>query len=243
MDDAQLLAEFEDLLRTMPSPEVMRKLTVETYAWFGRARAIVGSWDKIRAVFFAGQVDEYLASINSAFNSDLMGLSPLPKIIALIQEARFDLRMKTTGPLSVAVNRGQPFDYFDEVRKLIAAAQSDILFVDPYLDADFVSRYLPHIRSGVTIRLLASKNLAVLLPAAQQFAQQHKASVEVRKTAGRPHDRYVFVDKGQCYLSSASFQDGGRLSPATLQQISDASAELLAMYEGEWGSATVERRP
>ena len=71
--------------------------------------------------------------------------------------------MRTTGPLSVAANRGQPFNYFDEVRKLIAAAQTDILFVDPYLDADFVSRYLPHVRVGVTIRLLISKNLPVLL--------------------------------------------------------------------------------
>jgi hypothetical protein len=47
------------------------------------------------------------------------------------------------------------FDYFDEIRKIIQLAKRDLLFVDPYLDADFVSRSLPHVGSGVAIRLLA----------------------------------------------------------------------------------------
>jgi hypothetical protein len=125
--------------------------------------------------------------------------------MAILQQARWDLRMRTTGPLSVAVNRGQPFDYFEELRKLIVTAQSDILFVDPFLDADFVARYLPHIRAGVTVRLLTSKLLPVLLPAVDQFIQQHHASIEVRKFSARPHDRLLFIDRAQCYLSGASF--------------------------------------
>jgi len=53
------------------------------------------------------------------------------------------------------------FDYFDEIRKIIALVNTDILFTDPYLDADFVSRYLRYVRSGMTARLLASKSLSV----------------------------------------------------------------------------------
>jgi hypothetical protein len=168
---------------------------------------------------------------------------PLPKLLALLHEARFDIQMRTVGPLSVAVNRGQPFDYFDEVRKLIATAQNDILFVDPYLDADFVARYLPHVRGGVRVRLLTSKLLAALLPAVHQFAQQHGGSIEIRKFSSRPHDRFVFIDGAQCYFSSASFKDGGRASPAMLQQVTDTFPELSAIYEAEWANATQERKP
>jgi hypothetical protein len=238
LDDAQLLSEVEDLIRTMPPRATLRHQTDENLAWFGRARALVGAWNGTSAPVFCHHVDNFIGDPDA-----LRAGTAYPKLMAILHEARFDLRMKTTGPLSVVVNRGQPFDYFDEVRKVIAAAQSDLLFVDPYLDADFVSRYMPHIRSGVTIRLLTSRMLPVLLPAVDQFAQQHNVSVEVRTPGARPHDRYVFVDKAQCYLSSASFKDGGRLSPATLQQIADTFVELSRIYEAEWASAAVTRRP
>ena len=55
-------------------------------------------------------------------------------------------------PLSVVVQKGQVFDYYDEVRKVIEPARTDVFFVDPYLAADFVSRYLP---SGV-VAIVAS---------------------------------------------------------------------------------------
>jgi hypothetical protein len=236
--DAQILAELEDLLRTMPPRETLRHSTEENHAWFGRARAIVSAWNGIPAADFGQYVDTFFSNTHAREAS-----AAFPKLMTILQQARWDLRMRATGPLSVAVDRGQPFDYFDEVRKIIAAAQSDILFVDPYMDADFVPRYLPQVRVGVTIRLLTSKNLPVLLPSVQQFVQQHGASVEVRKPSGRPHDRYVFVDRAQCYLSSASFKDGGRISPAILQQVTDTFAELSAIYEAEWAKATQERKP
>jgi hypothetical protein len=236
--DAQILSELEDLLRTMPPRPTLRHDTEENFAWFGRARSIVSAWNGTSSIFFGAYVETFIGSINAHAAEEAFA-----KLMTILQEARWDLRMRTTGPLSVAVNRGQPFDYFDEVRKVIAAAQNDILFVDPYLDADFVSRYLPHIRSGLTIRLLTSKNLAVLLPSVHQFAQQNRASVEVRKPTARPHDRFVFIDRAQCYFSSASFQDGGRLSPAILQQVTDTVAEMIAIYEAEWAAGVVVRAP
>jgi hypothetical protein len=237
LTDEQLAGEVEDLIRTMPPRPSLRQHTDENLAWFGRTRAILEAWNDDKAAEFGSYLDMFFG--NDARSSG----AAFAKLMVTINQARWDLRMRTTGPLSVAVNRGQPFNYFDEVRKLIAAAQTDILFVDPYLDADFVSRYLPHVRVGVTIRLLTSKNLPVLLPSVNQFAQQHGASVEVRKPNARPHDRYVFIDRAQCYLSSATFQDGGRLSPATLQQISDSFAELSKIYEAEWANGSLQRAP
>ena len=60
------------------------------------------------------------------------------RALALLHEARHDLRMETVGPVSVPLAHGQVFDYFDEVRKVIEMAKQDLLFVDPYLDAEFV---------------------------------------------------------------------------------------------------------
>jgi len=70
----------------------------------------------------------------------------------LLHKATAALRVPTIGPTNLALPQGGVFDYFDEIRKLIEMATADILFVDPYLDADFVSRYLTLARANVVVR-------------------------------------------------------------------------------------------
>jgi hypothetical protein len=148
--------------------------------------------------------------------------------------------MKTVGPLNAAIGKGSVFDYFDEVRKIVEPAAKDVLFVDPYLDAEFVARYLPHIRVGTAVRLLARERLATLLPAAEAFSKQSGIAIGVRSSPGF-HDRYVFVDGMACYQSGASFKDGAKASPTTLTQITDAFPVVLKTYEELWMAGKVER--
>jgi hypothetical protein len=136
------------------------------------------------------------------------------------------------------VGQGAVFDYFDEVRKLIETARNDLLFIDPYLDAEFVSRYLPQVSNGVQVRLLARERLATLMPAVLTLRQQANLSIEVR-SAGGFHDRYFFVDQQSCYQSGASFKDGAKKAPTTLTQIVDAFATIHRMYEQIWSTATI----
>jgi hypothetical protein len=157
----------------------------------------------------------------------------------LLHQARHDLLLKTVGPLSKAIPHGGFFDYFDEIRKVIETARQDLLFVDPYLDAEFVSRYLEHVVKGVHIRLLARERVKTLLPAVEAFAKQSKQKVEVR-SASSFHDRYVFVDNATCYQSGASFKDGAKTAPTTLTQIVDAFVAMKQTYEDLWNAAKVE---
>jgi hypothetical protein len=133
---------------------------------------------------------------------------------------------------------GLVFDYFDEVRTAIEIAKSDVLFVDPYLDAEFVSRYLPAVSQGVSIRLLAREKMASLVSASTLYQQQTGATIAVR-SASNFHDRYFFVDRTVCYQSGASFKDGAKKAPTTLTQITDAFQAVLNTYETLWSGATV----
>jgi hypothetical protein len=150
-----------------------------------------------------------------------------------LNQARSDLRLNTLGPVNVAVGQGLVFDYFDEIRKQIALTTTDLFFVDPYLDSDFVSRYLPHVPTGVRVRLLGRERMSTLNPAVALFAQQSGARVEVKSASGF-HDRYMFVDNSACFQSGASFKDGGRLSPTTITQIVDAFDAVRKTYEEIW---------
>ena len=65
--------------------------------------------------------------------------------------------------------------YFDEIRKIVEQAREDLLFVDPYLDSAFVSRYLPQVNKEVLVRLLASKKISARsVSAVEVFVEEHK---------------------------------------------------------------------
>jgi len=231
----QLLAEIEDLLRAMPPRATIRHLTDDNFDWLGRAAAIVANWNADSRAEWNRIMEQFHDRSASRATQGYHAM------MVLLHKVRNDLRMRTVGPTNLSVAQGGVFDYFDEIRKAIELATEEVLFVDPYLDADFVSRYLPHVRQGVAVRLLTGdKKLSSLLPAVALFSQQNGMNVAVRSTEGL-HDRYVLIDKKNCFQSGASFKDGAKRAPTTLTQITDAFPAVLNTYEQMWSTAKVER--
>ena len=197
----------------------------------------MSNWDSTRsALYFEPEVRRY----SSLFaNADRVNFQPLRhSLLMLLHQAENDLRLRISGPLSDGVEAGRVFEYFDELRKLIESARSDLLFVDPYIDAEFVSRYLPHVPDGTTVRILTRERLLTLKPAVIAFVAQTGRSIEVRTASGF-HDRYLFVDSQAGYQSGASFKDGAKKAPTALTQITDAFGAVIATYEKLWSAAVV----
>jgi hypothetical protein len=230
----RVLLEIDDLLRNRPSADQLGSSEDAVTSWIGRFKAAIEAWDRTKAIWYV--LDHKLGSfqVREHYQAHRM-------MLAMLQEARSAIQLATGGgPLSAALAKGAVFDYFEEIRGIITRSTSDVFFVDPYLDADFVSRYLPHVPSGVRIRLLGRKGLAGLLPAVEAFADQHGCAIEVR-TADNFHDRYVFIDGKECFQSGASFKDGAAKAPITLTQITDAFSAMAQTYEALWAAATVRR--
>ena len=99
--------------------------------------AVLGRWDSTTGILAGGHTSSIQSASAARVESGYSGL------LVQLHQARHDLKMMTAGPTSVAVEGEKPFQYFDELRKIIELSQSDILFVDPYMEAEFVSRYLP----------------------------------------------------------------------------------------------------
>ncbi len=232
--DEDLLAEIEDLLRSAPPRATISHDTDENLSWVGRVSAVIEAWDYLKSVTLHIALQNIR---NVSARDSFVGYSEL---MTLIHQARHDLRMKSIGPVSVAVGSGGVFEYFDEMRNIIKMASSDIFFIDPYLDAEFVSRYLGHVNDGVSIRLLARERLKTLIPAVDTFAKQYNVQISIRSNSGF-HDRYVIIDSDSCYQSGASFKDGAKKSPTTLTQISDAFTAIRDTYENLWQKGSQER--
>jgi hypothetical protein len=130
----------------------------------GRARVLIGAWDSSQERFFAVWTDELFARVPDANWSMQQSANALTRMLNLISEARNELCLITGGRVSAAFDAGQPFAFYDELRKVVETAQKDVLFVDRYMGADFVSSYLPHVRTEVSLRLL-TRDLVVKLTA------------------------------------------------------------------------------
>lgn len=228
-----LIAELDEVLRTAPPRATFRHNDMANLAWRGRAAAVIAQWNILQSVPF----DQHIAALQDGqANVSERGYAG---IFTMLHRARADLSIRTANPVNVVIDKGQVFDYFDKIRKIIERARKDVLFVDQYLDAEFVSRYLPMIHPDAAVRLLTSaKSAQKLAPAVATFCAQAPLKVSV-KTSPEPHDRWIFIDGVECYQSGASFKDGARLSPSSITQISDAQGLISRVYEDIWSRATV----
>ena len=113
MNEEELLAELEDILRNTPPRQTISHETDENYSWFGRVAAALEAWDMVKGTMARIQIDN-IQNPMSRISED-----GLRKTLTTLHQARHQLRMKTTGPLSVSVSTGKKFDYFAEIRKIL----------------------------------------------------------------------------------------------------------------------------
>ncbi len=233
MKDEELLAEIEGLLRSLPSYQFISDAQNQAavVAYQGRAAAVIRTWNPVRALVFDFR---HLSSVEHFHQS-----FSLRNLTLILHEAQTDLRLKSVGPLSTAIGHGQVFEYFNELRQVIETATDDLLFVDPYLDTDFVAKYLPFAKDGVRVRLLGREGPAALTAAVMAYNAEHGAAVQLRTGQAGFHDRYLFLDRSSCYQSGASFKDGAKKALTTITQITDAFVEVYDHYEAMWQAGTV----
>lgn len=230
VDPKDILIEVEDLIRTLPDLEY-GWFGENALDWLGRARAILDLPQ------LGVSIESKIAIQNASSSMSNESWRGKTALRILLNQIRHSMRMQTVGPLSVAVDKGMIFDYFDALKKIIEEARTDVLIVDPYLDSDFVSRYFPYIAPSAQIRILTSKHINTLIPAVSLYCQQYNRPAEIRK-ATHIHDRFVFIDGIRGFQSGASFHQGGIKAPTTLTEISDTLTEVKAIYERDWAAAT-----
>lgn len=215
----------------------------EAAAWFADVAGIINAHSTVLGMPF-----ELLIPRVTNRHSGMM--SPVASNLTLNAQAEFVTRARSVlTQLQLATNTfttrqlgaGAVHDYFEEVRQLIAGATREVLFIDPYIDATFVTRYLPQIPPRVGIRLFtAERQAAALREALTLYQRQHGTAVELRVMPDRSlHDRHLVIDGRDVYQSGASFKDGARNAPTSINQIVDVAADLIRAHEANWTAARV----
>jgi hypothetical protein len=229
------------LLRDELSSRPTDPWSEEAAAWFATVTGIISAYSASRGM----QFDLLIARVTSR-NSGVLSpesaafiLNAQAEFVAKVRALLTQLQLETNTFTTRQVGAGAVHDYFEEIRQLIASATSDVLFVDPYIDPSFVTRYLPQIPQGVAVRLLTAERQALALRQALNiYQQQHGTTAELRVMPDRSmHDRYLIIDRRDVYQSGASFKDGARNAPTSINQIVDVAADMVRTHEANWGAA------
>ncbi len=228
--------------------DALTRRPVDTYSddaleWYADVTGAVSAYDALAAVQLRALLHR-VSDITAGVSGPVMANRRQAACSEFVVEARSiytQLRLTTNSFSTAQVAAGAVYDYFEEIRQLIAAAAGDVLFIDPYIDATFVTRYLPQTPQGVTVRLLtAERQAAALRQALNMFQQQHGTAVELRVVPNPSlHDRHLVIDRRDAYQSGASFKDGARNAPTSINQIADVAADLIRAHEANWAAARV----
>lgn len=229
----ETLHEIEQIIRSRPPRSTIRHETDENIEWFGMAQAVIERWNINKSILFDGYIKAIHHIQTGSVNTGYIN------VMVMLNQARYSLKMFLDPATDIMIEAGNTYQYFEEIRRLIELSTSELFFIDPYINANFVSTYLTHVKEGVKIRILTKEYISTLTPAVKAFVDQYNISVEVR-SARELHDRYLITDRKNCYQSGASFKDGAKNAPTTLVEIHDVFPAVLVSYELIWNEASVE---
>jgi len=160
------------------------------------------------------------------------------KIMSALYRAMADLQFRPHSAPSLAFGPGAVYDFFKNLRDLLASATKSILVIDPYLDEEVFDTYLGAVQRQVVVRLLTNKGSAALRPALERFVAQSKMTVEARRS-NAIHDRVFFLDDRSCWVLGQSIKVAAKSKPTYLAPLDNDTMRLKKeWYEQIWTAAT-----
>ncbi len=133
--------------------------------------------------------------------------------------------------------RGTQHDAYVRIRRILHRAKHTLCIMDPYLDGTVFS-IIGDTVAPLKIELITAKLPSDFALEIQKFEQQHpSAQIQARRTSDF-HDRFIVIDKTECWHVGCSIKDAGNKA-FMLSKIEDprnADALLSALCD-TWTTA------
>jgi len=229
MEPEPLLAQLRALFERASDFETYTPTSKDHMIWLGRAHALVSRWNRLEAVSFQNASDFLPMDVTRNNN--------VRKIHGIIQRAIADLELSVPDAACSVFKAGDVYDVFRALNEVIGSAEKSIFIIDPYLDDTIFSHYLNSRKPDVSVRLLISKNVAQVKPAAEKYVAQYGEVLEVKKTRA-VHDRVIFIDSFVCWVLGQSLSHAAQTKPTYLNLLSpDVIPAKLEEYDRIWAGA------
>jgi len=236
LDPEGLYRRIGRLIEIAPASPQGAQLSPEFMKWLGQVTAVLKEVGDITISVEVGAAINLLHTPNRAhlFQKIMLGLYQALAIA--------ELRAPQSAQGSF-IPVGNAFDAFSAIAKIIGAAQSDVLIVDPYMDDSVLTDFAASVQESVPLRLLTDQATAKqsLTPAAVRWKAPYVTRpLQVRLAPARTlHDRAIFIDGVQAWTVTQSLKDLAKRSPAEIVRADDTAALKIAAYETIWTNATI----
>lgn len=243
-DHEILYRELGRLVETMPDL-TQAPLSADAHRWVGRAYALVSEVGNLADPAIFSVTSNSLGNVGrTQFDYDSRHKAA-HEIQAIVYRAL--AVAEKNAPVGVGgafIPVGNSFDAFAALSKVLSAATSDVLIIDPYLDETALTDFGCAVPEGVGLRLMADSASckATLRPAAERWVQQHGSIRPLMARLAPPkalHDRAVFIDQTTAWTLTQSLKDFAKKSPAEIVRVDDTAALKIAAYEDIWALSMV----
>jgi hypothetical protein len=239
-DYNMLYQQLGRLLETPPDLSTYQACVQPTaLQWLGRGHALVKAVN-VSAGFDAIGFSNAVDSMRTAAWS-----SGVQRVFQILYRALGHCELHLpAGSAGSFVPVGNSFDAFAALSKIFAAATTDVMIVDPYMDQAALVEFGLAVPEGVPLRLLADANgyKATLQPAAQRWIIQYRTSrpLSVRLAPAKSlHDRAIFINRHEAWTITQSLKDFAKRAPAEIVRADSIAALKLDAYEVIWAAASV----
>lgn len=207
------MAVAQTLIEAAPALTYQCDLTEGDLRWMGRVEALLEA---------AGGMNDLL---DFRVARKQLGTYTHSRDAILIPLINAYHRLELTSPMSQQGNfipPGETWSGYAAIVRLIQRGATELLLVDPYMDATLFTELLPHSQTKQGVRCLTSKqkNHAALIAAYSKWKKDEigqQKPVELRIAPPRSlHDRIVIVDRTEVWEVSQSFKDIAARSPASV---------------------------
>lgn len=212
---------------------------------------IVREWKNLTMIIFVHGFGEGSKNVEQLNNADSAGgfwfpgmsdqeiqenfKSRMEAFAATVSSSLAELEMLMPEPeITGAYDAGQDYQFYKDLKVIVALAANDLFVVDNYLDAQLFDVYMERLSSSVYVQVLTNKVNDALRSVAEKFAR--RGAFELRSSRD-VHDRVVFADS-RCWVIGQSIKDAANKKPTYIVEHS-GSGTMRAIYTSIWTAASV----
>jgi hypothetical protein len=234
MDAHVLLAHLRTLLAAAPDFASYTPRSQLHLGWLGKVRAAIPHWNVAEGVTVGAAID--------MLPLDAFRETGTAQIFSILNMAISDIELRFGAPEKDQVfGPGAVYDFFRDLRGVIAGAKKHLLIVDPYLDPGLIA-YLEGLPASVTVDALlnghVNRSTQALKAAASKFSAQNGLTVNLRSSS-KIHDRVIFIDDAVCWVLGHSIKDAAVNKVTYLAPLApDITPDKLSHYNAIWTAAS-----
>ncbi len=225
------------LVQSMPNLVVKGSLPQDHLKWLGKLAALLNeSGELADLVDLKTIMQPYTFGANREYNS--VRIQAIAYRLLAIAEVKAPAASQGS-----FIPAGNTFDGLAAIGKLLQAATSVVLIVDPYMDEKTLTTFAVLAPEGVSIRLLADSAHVKpsLKPAATAWAAQYGSNrpVEAKLAPAKTlHDRLIITDNQNAYTLGQSLNAFAVRAPTSILKADPETAALkVEAYATIWDGA------